>query len=141
MDFSDEMLAVAKEKITSPKVHFIHADITQPWKFLQDQYDLLTFSLVLEHISNLRPVFAKAGQFLKKGGYVYIGELHPCKQYAGTKARVMVNNTEQIADCYDHHILDFIRAARKSGLNIFDMNEFFDNDKVMPRILSITLRK
>ena len=47
------MLAKAKEKITSPKVNFVQADILQDWSFATEKYDLVSFSLVLEHI---RPV-------------------------------------------------------------------------------------
>ncbi len=141
VDFSDEMLAVAREKITSSKVQFKKADITQPWKFIEEKYDLVTFSLVLEHIKNLEPIFSKAYNTLKKGGYVYIGELHPYKQYTGTKARVMVNGAEQIAECFNHHISEFVSAAKKAGFIISDINEFYDNDKITPRILSLTLKK
>ena len=53
VDLSDEMLAKAKEKISSEIVQFIQADITFDWSFSKIQYELVTFSLVLEHIQNL----------------------------------------------------------------------------------------
>lgn len=59
MDFSEEMLAKAKEKITAEKIQFIKADITAPWTFSQQGYDLVSFSLVLEHIEELDPVLKK----------------------------------------------------------------------------------
>ncbi len=33
--------------------------ITQDWNFTSGQYDLVTFSLVLEHIENLKVIFSK----------------------------------------------------------------------------------
>jgi ubiquinone/menaquinone biosynthesis C-methylase UbiE len=87
VDLSEEMLAKARAKISSPKVKFIQADITQPWQFAEGKYHLVTFSLVLEHIQNLDAVFEKVSGVLQSGGYVYIGELHPFKQYTGSKAR------------------------------------------------------
>ncbi|WP_315815388.1 class I SAM-dependent methyltransferase [Paraflavitalea speifideaquila] len=59
VDLSEEMLAVAKVKINSPNVQFIQADITTPWTFTKGQYDIVGFSLVLEHIEQLGPVFEK----------------------------------------------------------------------------------
>src|SRR5947208_2695790 len=50
VDLSEEMIKKAKEKITSGNVQFIKADIKQAWQFNNATYDLVTFSLVLEHI-------------------------------------------------------------------------------------------
>jgi ubiquinone/menaquinone biosynthesis C-methylase UbiE len=85
VDFSAEMLAKAKEKINSNKVRFKQADITYPWDFADGSYDLVSFSLVLEHISNLDLIFQQTNSVLKPGGHVYIAELHPFKQYSGSK--------------------------------------------------------
>ena len=80
IDLSDEMLAKAKEKINSDRVQFKRADITIAWTFSNELYDLVSFSLVLEHIENLDFIFNETSKSLKPGGYVYIGELHPFKQ-------------------------------------------------------------
>ena len=87
IDLSEEMLNKAQAKIKSDKVTFLQADLQKPWTFVTQKFELLIFSLVLEHIENLGPVFEKASKSVKSGGYVYIGELHPYKQYTGTKAR------------------------------------------------------
>jgi len=143
IDLSEEMLAKAKEKIKSEKVLFQQFDINQPWTFASKQFDLIVFSLVLEHIENLDAIFKQASNSLVKGGYVYIGELHPFKQYAGSKARFETEQGEQIVNCFNHHISDFILAAKKQGFEIADVNEYFDeNDRSeTPRILMILLRK
>ena len=60
VDLSEEMLAKAKEKITAASVSFRQADITQDWTFAEGPFDLITFSLVLEHIEDLHPIFDKA---------------------------------------------------------------------------------
>src|SRR4051794_29018765 len=56
VDLSEVMLAKAKEKVNSNKVVFTQADITKPWSFTNHKYDLVSFSLVLEHIENLEPI-------------------------------------------------------------------------------------
>jgi ubiquinone/menaquinone biosynthesis C-methylase UbiE len=143
IDLSAEMLTRAKEKITSGKVQFKQADITFPWTFINEQYDLVSFSLVLEHIHNLEHVFNEASKSLRTGGHIYIGELHPYKQYAGTKARFDTEDGQQIVECFNHHISDFVHNAKKYGLKLVDLNEFFDNNERtgIPRILAILLRK
>ncbi|HEY5824891.1 MAG TPA: class I SAM-dependent methyltransferase, partial [Cyclobacteriaceae bacterium] len=127
VDFSEEMLAKAKDKISSANVEFKQADITQPWIFRTQLYDLITFSLVLEHIENLDPIFKEVSQSLNEGGYVYVGELHPFKQYSGTKARFDTEEGRHIVDCYNHNTSDFVRSAKKSGLILTELDEFFDD--------------
>ncbi len=143
VDFSEEMLAKAKEKINSLKVVFKQADITKEWDFVKQQYDLVTFSLVLEHIENLDHVFQQVSQSLKVGGHVYIGELHPFKQYAGSKARFETEEGTHVLDCFTHHISDFVRSAKKYGLMPVDIKEYFDEGikTDIPRVLSMLLTK
>jgi ubiquinone/menaquinone biosynthesis C-methylase UbiE len=143
VDFSEAMLAKAKEKIASLHVSFQQADITHPWNFVQQQYQLITFSLVLEHIEHLEHTMKEASNALVPGGYVYIGELHPFKQYSGSKARFDSEQGRQILECYTHNISDFVRAAQKNGFSVVDLQEYFDNHdkKELPRVLTILLRK
>ncbi len=143
VDLSEAMLLKAKEKIKSDKVMFQQADITREWDFVSGGFDSITFSLMLEHIEDLNDVFRKASANLVPGGYVYVGELHPFKQYAGSKARFETELGEQIVPCFDHHVSDFVQAAHGSGLSILKLNEYFDdNDRSgTPRILTLLLRK
>jgi ubiquinone/menaquinone biosynthesis C-methylase UbiE len=143
VDFSEEMLAKAKEKITSGKIQFKQADITDDWSFVDGKYNLVTFSLVLEHIENLSHIFDQVAEALETGGYVYIGELHPFKQYAGTKARFDTPEGQQVLECYTHNISDFVQASKQHGFIVSDINEYFDeNDRTqIPRILTLLLQK
>jgi ubiquinone/menaquinone biosynthesis C-methylase UbiE len=142
VDLSTEMLAKAKEKIHSKNVNFIQADILEDWDFADIKYDLISFSLVLEHIEDLQPVFAKAARAIAHGGYIYIGELHPFKQYSGTKARFDTDEGVQVVSCFNHHLSDFTQAAKNNGFTVESINEYFDdNDRnTIPRILTILLK-
>ena len=143
VDFSEEMLARARSRITSEKVIFKHADILKLWTFADRQYDLITFSLVLEHVEDLDEIFRKVSQVTKPGGLVYVGELHPFKQYSGSKARFEIENGTVVLTCFTHHISDFILAAKNAGFQIHDISEFFDDDDrtTIPRILTLLLKK
>ena len=86
-DFSAEMLERAKTKITAENVEFRQFDLREDWDFAENSFDLITCSLALEHIENLDFVFEQAHKVLRENGRFYIGELHPFKQYQGSKAR------------------------------------------------------
>ena len=143
VDLSEEMLLRAKAKIKSKKVQFLQADINQPWTFATPKFDLVSFSLVLEHIENLDPIFEKAANSILSNGYLYIGELHPFKQYTGTKARFDTEEGQQIVTCFNHHISDFTLTAKKYGFEIVNLKEYFDDKdhQAVPRILTILFRK
>ena len=142
IDLSEEMLAKAKQKISSPHVQFLQADITIGWTFTNQLYDLVSFSLVLEHIENLDHIFSEVAKKSRGGGYVYIGELHPFKQYTGTKARFITEHGQHVVTCFNHHISEFIQTAKKYGMMPIDIGEYFDDDDTnkIPRILSILLQ-
>jgi predicted TPR repeat methyltransferase len=143
VDFSEQMLSKARQRPGLEGVDFQIADINSDWTFITRQYDLISFSLVLEHIEHLDPIFKQVEQFLMPGGLVYIGELHPSKQYAGSKARFDHKNGQEPLTCFTHHLSDFLESAGKFGFQIIDLNEYFDNGdkRNIPRVLSLIFQK
>jgi 2-polyprenyl-3-methyl-5-hydroxy-6-metoxy-1,4-benzoquinol methylase len=144
VDLSEEMLTKAKNKINSDKVKFVQADINEDWGFVKNKrFDLITFSLVLEHIENLENIFTQLKKVVAENGYVYIGELHPFKQYNGSKARFETEGGLQIVNCFTHNISDFLNAAKSNGFKLIELNEHFDdnNRNEIPRILTLLLGK
>ncbi len=99
--------------------------------------------MVLEHIENLDDIFTKTNNALKDGGYIYIGELHPFKQYTGSKARFDTAEGTQVVECYNHHISEFLDAAKKYNFHLTKLDEHFDdgNKSDIPRILSLLFQK
>ena len=143
VDFSEEMLSKAKEKISQPNVQFLQADINEPWHFVQQPFDVVSFSLVLEHIEDLTAIFKKVAEALSPNGHVYIAELHPFKQYSGSKARFETAAGTQLVTCFNHHVSDFVIAAKKAGLELVGIDEYFDDQdrNQIPRILQLLFRK
>ncbi|MEP6922828.1 MAG: class I SAM-dependent methyltransferase [Pyrinomonadaceae bacterium] len=141
-DFSPEMLAKAKEKITTEWVEFRHMDLRDGWKFPAKQFDLITCSLALEHIQNINFVFQQAHRVLRTGGLFYIGELHPFKQYQGGKARFDTASGVFELECFVHHISDFFGAAKSNNFKCVDLKEWFDDDDktIMPRLLTMIFK-
>ena len=143
VDLSEEMLAKAKEKIKNNAVEFVQANINDNWAFATKKYDLVSFSLVLEHIQNLDHIFNEVSKCIVQGGQVYIGELHPFKQYAGTKARFETANGTQVVECFTHHLSEFIQTAKKYNLIVTLVHECFDDGDIatIPRILVLVFTK
>lgn len=143
LDFSEEMLAKARKKISSEKVSFKQHDLSKSWNIKEESTDLICCSLVLEHIEDLDSIFKKAAEILKKDGQFYIGELHPFKQYAGSKARFETDEGIQELEVFVHHITDFTDAAFNHGFKLLEMKEWFDgNDrKGLPRLVSFVFSK
>lgn len=140
VDFSAGMLRHAQAKLAGhqPPVTFVPADITRPWLFVSAPLDLITCSLILEHIQDLDSIFAQARQALRPGGLFYIGELHPFKQYLGSKARFDTPGGAVELETYGHHLSDFTEGARRHGLRCQQLREWFDADDqaAPPRIVS-----
>jgi ubiquinone/menaquinone biosynthesis C-methylase UbiE len=142
VDFSEKMLALARQKTKTAGVIFVQADLLDAWNFTQSHFDLVTFSLVLEHVADLQPVFEKAVQRLQPGGHLYIGELHPFKQYGGTKARYETDHGTVALTCFVHHLSDFIQAGLAVGLRLVACREYFDEEAGKPpRILALVFQK
>lgn len=142
VDFSPEMLQLAKNKIKSTHVKFIQADISKPWNFKIEQVDLININLVLEHIENLDFIFSNAYNHLKEGGSLFISELHPHKQYLGSQAKF--NNN--LVMSFTHHLSDYLNSAKRNKLICSDIIESFDlnlnSDQIrIPRLLSILFKK
>ena len=142
MDFSEGMLQQAKAKVASEGVTFVQADIKQIWPFERAAFDTVTCNLVLEHIEHLKPVIKEAARVLKSGGYLFICELHPYKQYSGSKARFETAEGTQVLECFVHHTSDYFAAAAQAGFNCLRLDEWFDEaDRNRPRLLSFLFQK
>ena len=142
VDFSEEMLNKAKAKVLAPNIKFIQADITKEWSFTNETFDLVTFSLVLEHIEDIDFIFREARTKIADNGYLYIGELHPFKQYSGSLARFDSNNESVELQCFTHHVSEFLNAASVNGFTLVLLNEWFDdaNKVSIPRILTLLFK-
>lgn len=143
-DFSAAMLAKAKDKFAKKNVEFRQMDLRQSWNFAESSFDLITCSLVLEHVENLEFVFSEANRVLRSSGRFYFGELHPFKQYLGSKARFKTASGDEFQlECFVHHISEYFDAATNNNFEIVELKEWFDdNNKAQaPRILTMILQK
>ena len=143
IDFSAAMIEQAQQKCTFENVTFSLADITERWPVADASVDLVTCNLVLEHISDLKFIFAEAARVLSDGGRCYVSELHPFRQYQGVQARFERDAETITIPAFVHHISDFLDAAAGAQLSLITMNEWWhaDDEKKPPRLVSFMFRK
>ena len=143
LDFSQEMLNKAKAKIKDERAGFQKADLTVEWNIENNYADLITCSLVLEHIKDLDFVFNQANKKLRNDGIFFISELHPFEQYSGSKAKFETENGTQELEIFVHHISEYLTIATENGFELVELKEWFDeeNKNGIPRLIGIVLRK
>ena len=143
LDFSQEMLDIAKKKISQKQVKFKKADLTKEWEVENNFVDLITSSLTLEHINDLNHIFDQASKKLVNNGLFFISELHPFKQYTGSKARYETDTGVKELEVYTHHVSDYIKNSKNNGFEILEVNEWFDeeNTNEIPRLISFVFKK
>ena len=88
-------------------------------------------------------IFQKLNEVVNPNGIIYIGELHPFKQYNGSKARFETADGLQEVTCFTHHISDFVTSGKKYDFQLENINEHFDdNDRnTIRRILTMIFKK
>lgn len=141
MDFSAAMLERARARVGQSSVQFEVGDVTQRWPAGEDSCDLVVITLVLEHVEDLGPVFTQARRVLRKGGLLYIGELHPYRQLAGGQARFTPEGSEreQLVPAWKHSISEFVSEALRAGFELRRMAEPAFEDDEVSRLLQLWL--
>lgn len=143
LDFSPGMLRQAKAKINSDHVFFVVADLTKPWPCRNARFELVVCNLVLEHIEDLDAVFGQVSRALKAGGEFFLSELHPFRQYQGTKANFRSADEAIEINAFVHHLSDFTESARANGLLLRTMKEWWheEDQNKLPRLVSFRFEK
>ena len=143
LDFSEAMILKAKQKIKSVNVIFSTTNISQRLSIQDGLINLITCNLVLEHIEDIGFIFSEASRSLVKQGKFFISELHPFRQYEGTKANFERDGTKTEIKAFVHHISDFLDTANKNGFILLALNEWWhDKDQNKPpRLLTFMFEK
>ena len=141
LDFSKNMLALAKRKVMSDKATFINANLIQKWPVYDNSFDLATINLTLEHVKRLDHIFNSLYKKLTIGGKCFVCELHPKKQAEGSKAQFVINGVRKDFCTYQHTEQDYIQTAQKAGFVLLSKKDWFDNNQDLPRLISFIFEK
>jgi malonyl-CoA O-methyltransferase len=143
LDFSQGMIERAKEKVKAENIRFETADLTKRWPCNDASHDLISCNLVLEHIEDLLHIFSEAMRTLQPSGVFLVNELHPFKQYSGSKARFEQAGGTVEVEAFVHHTSDFLHTAEFSGLTLVKFNEYWhaEDEGKPPRLVSFVFEK
>lgn len=146
VDFSAGMLDEARRNVSASNVRFRQNDIRLQWDVEDSSIDLIVCTLVLEHVEDLRHIFAEASRVLRSGGKFLVCELHPFRQMQGGQAQFKDAASDEVIliPAYLHSVSEFVNTALKCGFELIDLGEWRDRSdetkNASPRLLSIHVR-
>jgi malonyl-CoA O-methyltransferase len=126
VDFSEGMLAEARQKPFADKVRFLQHDLHDTLPFADDAFDLIVSGLVLEHIHDLGVFFGEARRVLKPSGRAVVSAMHPAMVLRGSQARFTDPESGEIVQpgSISHSISDFVMAAVRKGFQMENVSEY-----------------
>jgi ubiquinone/menaquinone biosynthesis C-methylase UbiE len=125
LDFSDGMLAAARQKPGSAKICFVVHDLHEPLPFAPATFELVVSGLVLEHLQELDLFFCEMWRVLRPTGRAVVSAMHPAMFLADAQAQFRdPESGEKIRPgSVPHQIGDFVLAAVRAGFHLDDIVE------------------
>jgi ubiquinone/menaquinone biosynthesis C-methylase UbiE len=146
MDFSAAMLDRARARASASNVAYLRHDVREPWPVASASMDVVIGNLVLEHVGDLRKVYAEAARVLRPSGRLFLCELHPFRQLRGGQAHFTDASTGETVhvQAHVHTVGEYVNAGIAAGLTLRNLGEHFDADalgSVPPRLLSVLFQR
>jgi malonyl-CoA O-methyltransferase len=125
IDFSDEMLAKAREKPGADRVRWLAHDVARPLPFAAKSFDRVLSALVLEHIAvgELASFFGDLGRVARDDGVIVVTAMHPAMFVKGVSANFRDESGEVRPRSYAATLSDYVMAAIHAGLVIVALGE------------------
>ena len=117
LDFSAEMLAVARRRMPATELHV--ADLTKPLPFPSLHFDAVLCAQALKHIPELGFTMREFARVLRPGGRVVFSVTHPGMIWDDYEMREHPGFVlTEHADIIHHRFEDYIAAIEGAGLAI-----------------------
>jgi malonyl-CoA O-methyltransferase len=125
IDFSESMLRLARNKPGAHRVCFQTHDLSTPLPFTDQSFDRVVCGLVVEHIADLRALFAEMRRVCRPTGVVVVSGMHPAMMLKGVTARFHDAQTgrEIRPQSHPHQLSDYVMAAAKAGFAFDHLSE------------------
>jgi ubiquinone/menaquinone biosynthesis C-methylase UbiE len=121
VDPSEEMLTVARAK--GLDATFIVGDFAK-LPLPDDSVDLVTCTLALTHVADLRAPMAEMARIVRPGGKIALSDIHPIAVATGGQAVFRrADGTRGATTNLQHWTSDYVAAFRHAGLEIEDCVE------------------
>lgn len=125
VDFSEGMLAKARQRQGAEAIRFIQHDLHLPLPLADGSFDLVVSGLVLEHLKELGTFFAEIRRVLKPGGRAVVSAMHPAMCLRGMQAQFTDPTSGQVVQpgSIAYPISAFVMAAVRAGLQLTAIDE------------------
>ena len=137
VDFSDGMLARARDKEGASRVRWVGHDVTQlPLPLPARSFDRVLCALLVDHIAELSAFFAELGRLCKEDGRIVVTVMHPAMMLKGTQARFVDPETgrETRPESHANVIADYVNGAVGGGLRILQVGEHDVGEELAERV-------
>ena len=146
LDFSPGMLDVARRRVSGAHVRFVERDITHAWPVEPATVDVVVGNLVLEHVRDLGPIYAEAARVLRRGGELFLCELHPYRQLRGGQAHFEDAETNETVPvtAYQHSVSEYVNGGLAAGFVLRALGEHLEESAppdAAPRLLSVLFER
>lgn len=129
VDFSEEMLDVARSNAAGLEVTFINAEVgAVP---LEEQFDLVLCSLVLSHVPDLLPAMKEMARLTRPGGKIIITDLRT--DYWFKKTKKIRKFGTYVTDGFKHTLSDYRAAVATCGLKQVRLTKIYFDDAIVAR--------
>ena len=135
LDFSDGMLAKAREKPAWKMVRFIEHDLHESLPVPDGAFDRVLCCLVLEHIAELNGLFREFRRVCRPDGTIVISAMHPAMMLLGIQARFHdpVTGRDTRPAGHPNQIADYVMAAARAGLRFDHISEHAVDEELAAR--------
>jgi len=125
VDFSEEMLARARQKAGADRVRWLVHDVALPLPFEARSFDRVLSALVLEHIpvGDLASFFRDLGRVARDDGLIVVTAMHPAMFLKGVSANFRDDSGEVRPRSYVATLSDYVMGAIQAGLVIDALTE------------------
>jgi ubiquinone/menaquinone biosynthesis C-methylase UbiE len=133
IDFSQGMLAKAQQKDSERNVAWQIADLNKTFPLADQSFDLITSTLVVEHIDNLAGYFAEIRRVARAGADIFITGLHPAMHLFGISARFKHPETKAdiMPKSHCHDISTIVNHALAAGLKLVKIEEHYVDQQLI----------
>ena len=125
VDFSEKMLARARQKTGADSVRWLVHDVALPLPFEATSFDRVLSALVLEHIpvADLASFFRDLGRVARDDGLIVVTAMHPAMFLKGVSANFRDDASEVRPRSYVATLSDYVMGAIQAGLVIVSVAE------------------
>jgi ubiquinone/menaquinone biosynthesis C-methylase UbiE len=137
VDFSEEMLAKARQKPGAERVRWLVHDVAghEALPFGERSFDRVLSALVLEHIpvEELAAFFRELGRVVRNDGVIVVTAMHPAMFLKGVSANFHDETGEVRPRSYVATLSDYVMGAVHGGLVIVALAEHSVDERLTAR--------